>query len=58
MLSEEGIVARTRFDPGKCQKERFAPLPAIFLADLPAVLLAGLTPGTGYPNRGASLGGS
>jgi len=27
------------FDPEKCQKEIFAPLPAIFLEGLPAALL-------------------
>jgi len=27
------------FGPQKCQKEIFAPLPAIFLAGLPAILL-------------------
>jgi hypothetical protein len=33
-VSEEVIVARTRFDPEKCQKEIFALLPAILLAGL------------------------
>jgi len=40
--SETVIGAKAGFDPGKCQKEIFAPLPAISLEGLPAVLLAGL----------------
>jgi len=40
--SYSGIGAKAGFDPGKCQKEIFAPLPAISLEGLPAVLLAGL----------------
>jgi len=37
-----GIGAKARFDLEKCQKEIFAPLPAVFLENLPAVPLAGL----------------
>jgi len=28
------LGAKSRFDPEKCQKERFAPLPAVFLEGL------------------------
>jgi hypothetical protein len=38
-LREKVIGAKARFDPEKCQKEIFAPLPAVFLEDLPAILL-------------------
>ncbi|GAI77003.1 unnamed protein product [marine sediment metagenome] len=31
-------MAKPGFDPEKCQKEIFAPLPAVFLEGLPAVL--------------------
>jgi len=41
-LKEEGIGAKARVDPEKCQKKIFAPLPAIFLAGLSTVFLAGL----------------
>jgi len=57
-VSREGIGAKARFDPEKCQKERFAPLPAVLfirrvscppslwrsggVAGLPTVFLEGL----------------
>jgi len=34
LVSEEAIGAKPGFDPGKCQKEIFASLPAVFLAGL------------------------
>jgi hypothetical protein len=38
-FAEERIVSRRRkLNPEKCQKEVFAPLPAIFLEGLPGVL--------------------